>query len=241
MEDNCGIEYIKIVGEYVDSQFQLAEAIEPFTEKLVRGLFKDSGMELNSGYKITECEKGDLIARYDLNEGIDKILNFIDGTKGTLQQKILFTDYKTITFEKVKNSGRPGAYCYCTAQYYLTIYTVESRSELMDQYKNKSLKPTFRDAILLNLPSVHRATLTPNTNKKLIMEERENYRNGRHNAFYYTHFDRIPEECVLSRYCNGEYIEHIDITQRQNHTLQENSEYQCSTSKVDMNVQYPLF
>jgi hypothetical protein len=217
--NKVGIEYIKIKGDNKDSQFILADACEPFTEPILREMFLDAGMELLPGYKITECEIDQLIARYDLSEGIDKILIFkykdpltnYEGTfKGTLQQKILFSDYSTATFEKNKNSGIEGAWSYCTAQYYLVIYTKQSRQELNEAYKKNELKPIFRDAILLNLPAIHHASINhSNPNEALLLITSYNGGStGRYNEFFMVEFDNIPPYCVLSRYKNNHCVNH---------------------------------
>lgn len=191
---DAGIKYIKIIEEKNDFQFILADVCFPFTEPILREMFNNSGMELLPGLEIIECKRDELKARYDLYEGIDLILYFKDNTRGTLQQKILFTDFHTATFEEIKNSGKPGAWYYCTAQYYFVIYTKENRAILQEQYKNNSLVPTMREAVLLNLPEVHRLSLNNNIAWWPITR---NY-NYRSNAFRSVEYSSMPLSCIIS-------------------------------------------
>jgi len=132
---DAGITYIMIIDERVDTRFKLAEACNEFTDPILRKMFIDAGMELKTDSACIRCKKEDLSGRYDLVEGIDIILRFKDNTKGTLQQKTLFTDFNTATFEEYKNSGKPGAWYYCTAQYYFVVYTVETDIILRKQFR----------------------------------------------------------------------------------------------------------
>jgi len=191
-----GIIYIMIVDDKTDVRFKLAEACNEFTDPILRKMFVDAGMELKSGSACIKCKKEDLKGRYDLVEGIDMLLRFKDDTKGTLQQKTLYTDWNTATFEEMKTSGKPGAWYYCTAQYYFVIYTVESDAELREQLKNGNLKPTINEAILLNLAEVHKLSM----NNKIMWENNINQYEGRRSSFRYTFFKDIPKSCIIAKY-----------------------------------------
>lgn len=193
---DAGIDYIIINDQPIDMRFKLAEACNKFTEPILRKLFLEAGMELKEGNSRIECSHEDLHSRYDLNEGIDMILRFIDDTKGTLQQKILYTDFSTATFEEFKNSGKPGSWYYCTAQYYFVIYTLEDSKLLTEQLRNDMLNATIKEAILLNLAEFHRLSL----NDKIIWNSNVNKNDGRRNPFRYTFFNDIPDSCIIGRY-----------------------------------------
>jgi len=194
---DAGIKFIKIIGEKNDMQFQIADACSPFSIKILRYMFNNVGMNLMPGEDIIECTKQEISARYDMIEGIDILLKFEDNTKGTLQQKILFTDYKTVTFEEYKNSGKQGAWYYCTAQYYFIIYTKQSRYEIEEQYKSNKMNPEFREAYIYNLPEIHRLSL----NGQIDWDIKENY-NYRNNSFRWTHFIKMPDSCIIAKWIN---------------------------------------
>jgi len=200
---DAGVIYIRITDEKTDARFKLSEACNKFTDPILRKLFKDAGMELSPGSYFQDCKKEDLIGRYDLVEGIDMILKFKDGTKGTLQQKTLYTTFSTATFEEKKNSGKLGAWYYCTAQYYFVIYTVESDTTLRTQLKDGVLNPTIREAVLLNLAEFHKLSL----NDKIIWDNNTNQNEGRHNPFRYTRIKDIPPSCIIGEY----HLEHSKL------------------------------
>jgi len=193
---DAGITYIMIIDERVDTRFKLAEACNEFTDPILRKMFLNAGMELKPNSACIKCKKEDLSGRYDLVEGIDILLRFKDNTKGTLQQKTLFTDFSTATFEEKKNSGKLGSWYYCTAQYYFVIYTVETYDILKEQLKNGNLKPIIKEAILLNLAEFHKLSM----NDKIIWDNNINQNEGRHNPFRYTHFKNIPKNCIVGEY-----------------------------------------
>ena len=200
---DAGINHIKIVDERTDMRFLLSDACYPFTDPILRDIFLNAGMELLPGMQTIECKKEELFGRYDLSEGIDIILKFKDNTKGTLQQKTLYTTFSTVTFEERKNSGKLGAWYYCTAQYYFVIYTVESDSALRTQLRDGFLNPTMREAVLLNLAEFHKLSL----NDKIMWNNNTNQNEGRYNPFKYTRIKDIPSSCIIGEY----HLEHSKL------------------------------
>jgi hypothetical protein len=192
-----GIEYIRIInGNKKDWRFDLADKCQPYTEDVLRKIFSDAGMDLLESNKTTECDTGDLIGRYDLVEGIDIILRFKDGTKGTLQQKTLFSDFKTVTFEEYKNSNKPGAWYYCTAQYYFVIYTNESQEQLKNILYSDDFSCSIRDAMLINLAELHKLSL----NNSIKWNENRNRNDGRRSPFRYIFYNDVPDSCIIGKW-----------------------------------------
>jgi hypothetical protein len=183
-----GIERIKIKSEsdWLGNYQKVNRDCEPMANKLYIKLFTALGMPL-AGEEIQEtlCEKEDAIGRYDWKEGIDIILHFADGTKATMQEKYLTYHISTMTFETEKTSGKPGAWYYCTAQYYFIACA-----------KNYTTGDTsFQDWMLINLAMLHSIdmkTVLPWKNNK-------NKNNGRRASFKYLEFNDVPKDCIVAR------------------------------------------
>jgi hypothetical protein len=183
-----GIERIKIVGEkeWAGDYQAKSEAMMEAAGKLYPAMFAACGMPLiDCETKIVECTKDDVKSRYDWQEGVDVILHFKDGTRGTLQEKFLFYHVSTVTFETEKTSGAPGAWYYTTAQYYFfgynKLYDVGGR--------------TFTDWMLVDFPRLQRI----DKRGGLPWVKRQNARFGRAAKFMYILFSQVPQDCVIAR------------------------------------------
>ena len=113
-----GIIRIKIKSDWHDWRTQLASAHEKIANMIYRSIFP-----LAEGCENVKVTKNDAMARYDWKEGIDMIMQTANGTRMTLQEKYLTFYDSMVTFEDRKTSGEPGAWYYCTAQYYFVGYT----------------------------------------------------------------------------------------------------------------------
>jgi len=181
-----GITRIQIDSDWDDEQTKMSKDLAPASDRLLRPIFQALSLPLRPGVETVRCTKGEAIARYDHTEGIDVILRFLHGGKGTLQEKFLTFHESTATFETKRGGGGEGMWDYCTAQYYFVGYA--------RRYKTEHLLE-FQDWILLDLPALHRADgrenlpwhFNRNMNKKL----------RRKAPFKYLYFDDIPEDCVL--------------------------------------------
>jgi hypothetical protein len=136
-------------------------------------------LPLHDGSIITDVTKDDIKGRYDAVEGIDIILTLLDGSRLTLQEKLLFKGFYTVTFETKKHSGKLGAWYYCTSQLY---FCAEIQDDIIVAY------------VLLDLLRV----------KLLSNGARINWRynRGSHRSneeFKYVNFKDIPEECIIAR------------------------------------------
>lgn len=175
----AGITRIRIISDWNDRRTQLEEAHIPQANRVYREMFSSIGCPLEDRDEILEVEKEDVVATYDFREGIDILLKFQDGTPATLQEKILDWWEDTMTFEEEKNSGAPGAYYYCTAQYYSTFYVDGTGG--------------FRSWAVINLAALHIASLQ----ERISWHDRRNNREGRRNPFRYVHFRDLPGDCVV--------------------------------------------
>jgi hypothetical protein len=181
----AGIERIEIVSGWSDPFLEINRQLEPAANKLYPQLFAGLGMPLiNDEIVRIKCSKDEVMGRYDWKEGIDLILHFADGTKATMQEKYLTYHLSTITFETVKANGQPGAWHYCTAQYYFVGY---GRRIAEDDYG-------FQDWMLIDLPAIHRADAISSLNWGHNGSPRARTR------FQYLHFNDVPTHCVVARY-----------------------------------------
>lgn len=171
-----GIERIKITSssDYLKKRNdQASEYIE-----VINNIYRDI-LPIAPGETTTEVTKEELKGRYDAIEGIDIILTLKDGSRVTLQEKCLFKGFHTVTFETVKNSGKKGAWFYCTSQLYFCAEAEEGKIVsyvLVDLAKLKILSNTS------SLPWQHRVGI---------------HRSGE--GFMFMKFEHIPEECLIAR------------------------------------------
>jgi hypothetical protein len=178
----AGIVRIKIKSDWHDWRTQMSEDLAPAASLIYRNIFT-----LADGDETIECTKEEAQSRYDWKEGIDVLLHFTDGTKATLQEKFLDWCEDTATFEEQKTSGAPGAWYYCTAQYYFVGYTRRYKKERLLQFQ------TF---MMLDLPALHRE----DHKNELPWEFNQNHYDGRHSTFRFLRFSYVPASCIIDSY-----------------------------------------
>jgi len=187
-----GIERIHINSTWNSWRIRMSHALAPAADAIYQEVFAEMGLPLHDELQITECTKEEAIARYDWQEGIDVRLYFARGGGATLQEKFLNFRTSTVTFEERKGAtGGLGAWYSCTAQYYFVGYA--------RHYHNDGILE-FDDWIILDLPALRRAD---------GREEVKWYFNtNRHdqctNVFRYTHFNEVPETCIIAQRKNIE-------------------------------------
>ena len=185
----AGITRIKIVGNtghMNEKNLALAEDYRLWADALYHTLFEECGYPLSDGAAILECAWEELAARYDYQEGIDILLNFQDGTRGTLQEKVLDWHEDTLTIENMKGYNHsPGAWFKCTAQYYAAVYPQERADPAQG----------LRSGIIVNLPALHIAT----AHGRIPWGFRGDIDAGR-NQFRWVYFDDIPDDCTVARF-----------------------------------------
>lgn len=173
-----GIERIKIAefSSYLNERSAKAESCNQVIDDIYRQC-----LPLAPGLEPKYVSKADVGAMYDMIEGIDVILTLSDGSRVTLQEKVLFTTFRTATFEIKKTSGKPGAWFYCTAQLYFVGY-VSPDSAQVTSY------------VLIDLA---RLKIEHNRNT-LKWQHRKNSKEGRKEEFMFIQFDDIPQSCIIA-------------------------------------------
>lgn len=189
-----GITRIKIISDWHDWRTRLAEDHAGIADDIYQYSFMGIGLPLQDGVEYINVTKDDAKSRYDWQEGIDVILQFDNGSRATLQEKFLTFNENTATFEETKTSGSPGAWYYCTAQYYFVGYT----RQYWD-WKNRILFPEpiidFQDWIMLDLAAMHRA----DAKNEIEWQFNRNGQDRRRASFRFVHFQNIPLNCIISQ------------------------------------------
>lgn len=181
-----GIIRIHITNDfYNDEQTRLSEIGEPISNSIYRATLEYLQMPLISGQEIIQCSKDEALARYDWSEGIDVILSCEDGSRITMQEKFLDPPSEwrpTVTIELYKASGKPGAWNYCTAQWYFV-------GNFNDD------KTAFEDWVIINLPALRIAHA-----QRRIPHQVQQPRNPRRGGpFLYWFFRQLPQDVVVTR------------------------------------------
>lgn len=182
----AGIERIRILSDWQDWRTRMAEELSPTADSIYRRTFLGLNLPLDHGIETIECTKEEARSRYDWQEGIDVLLHFQQGGKATLQEKFLTYERSTVTFEERKSSGAPGAWYYCTAQYYFVGYA--------RQYRGEERLLEFQDWILIDLAALRRA----DGQGQLPWEFNENRHDGRRAQFRYVYFAQVPQSCLVA-------------------------------------------
>ena len=176
-------------------RFREAQARWPAANALYRGVFAALRMPLLPGDEEIECDENEFNAGYDKFLGIDVILCFTSGMEVTLQEKFLFTRYKTVTVEYMQDwrSQEQGDWFHMKAQYYFVGY---------DRIRALS----FQDWILLDWAAAQRATSAG----QIVWHELTNRQDGARASFRYMPFDEFPLSCIVA--CSDTYQRAKQIT-----------------------------
>lgn len=155
---------------------KISEQAAPATSEIYRSI-----LPLMEGEIQTTVNKEDIKGRYDHQEGIDIILTLVDGTRLTLQEKVLTKRFRTVTFEEKNGyTNAEGAWYKCTAQLYFCC-------DVDEQYQIESY--CLIDLLRLRICSVNG-----------LLPWKYNVGHGRANEFRYLKYDEIPDECIIKRY-----------------------------------------
>ncbi len=170
----AGIERIEIIGtsNYLKERKQIADDAIPDLNNIYRNVF-----ELDDNDIVTKCTKDQVKSRYDYIEGIDVILTLKDKSRITLQEKVLTTDYSTVTFEQKKADGKLGGWYYTTAQLYMCAYRID----------NKIARYCIIDLVRLKLAS---------NSIGLKWHYQDNI--YRPETFRFINFKDIPDDCIIN-------------------------------------------
>lgn len=169
----------------------------PLTEVIYRQAFEVINPLLpdNEELKVTQSE---FEAGYDKYFGVDIILNHQSGMTSTLQEKILFTDFQTVTVEYMNDplSGEQGDWFSLRVDYYFVGY---DRTELSE---------SIQDWILLDWRKVKELTGAG----KIDWKERLNGKDGARASFKWVYFKEIPKVCIVASSFNKPAIKPNNLT-----------------------------
>jgi hypothetical protein len=192
-----GITRIHILSDWgnTNERVQMSRDLEHSADSIYYEIFNGMGMQLDEGLEIIECTKREAMARYDYKEGIDCILNFANGHRATVQEKLLDKPYNTITFTERQKNGNPGNWYTCTAQYWLTAYA--------KNYHNDPADLSYRSWMLVDFPLLKR--LDAIMELPWVFKDNNNPK-YRGIIFRYLDFGDVPEDCIVAE-------SHIGINQ----------------------------
>lgn len=182
----AGIERINITNKATGQgawRFRESQKRWPLTEAIYRQAFAAIN-PLLPGISNLDTTQEKFEAGYDKYFGVDVILNHQSGMTSTLQEKILFTPYQTVTVEYMNDpmSGERGDWFSLRVDYYFVGY---------DRTKNAE---SIQDWILLDWRKVKELTGAG----KIDWKERYNGKDGARASFKWVYFSEVPKACVVA-------------------------------------------
>jgi len=186
-----GITRIHILSEWGNNneRVQMSRDLEHSADSIYYEIFNEMGMQLDEGLEIIECTEDEAESRYDIKEGIDCILNFTNGHRATVQEKLLDAPFNTVTFTECQKNGNPGNWYTCTAQYWLTAYA--------RNYHNDPTDLSWRNWMLVDFPVLKRLDATVDLPWVIKDNNNPKYRGIK---FRYLQFEDVPKVAVVGRY-----------------------------------------
>ena len=184
-----GITRIHIDSDnYKKESYLKAERIGPFADEVYRDVFPRIELPLiDDRVTIAHCNFYSKLGRLDWQKGIDIIMTCSNYGEVTTQEKLLtYQDKTTLTVETIKGNGKRGAWYYCEADFYTTMYCRD--------YDNCDY--SLRAGIIVDWK------LLKEYDKKFGLPWHHKKDGPEHdnNNFKYLDFDEIPEELVIWRF-----------------------------------------
>lgn len=180
-----GIERINVVGNVFGAgawRFKHPKRFYADVHQIYRAIFP-----ILPGCVDVNVTKEERYARYDIDFGVDVILNFVNGQSATIQEKVLSTTYSTVTVEYYQNpmTEEEGDWFNLKCDYYFVGYGPKEGTPILDRW------------ILLdwNQVRLHSASIPWKVNNNQKDNARAN--------FVYAHFSEFPNRCVVARKMNG--------------------------------------
>lgn len=163
-------------------RFDVSKPFYSYIHQVYRAIFP-----LLPQAEFVNCTSKERYARYDIDFGVDVILNFVNGQSATIQEKVLTTKYSTVTVEYYQNPAteEPGDWFKLKCDFYFVGYGQRGRTEL-DRW------------IILdwNQVRLHSASIP--------WQIRSNSQDGARANFRYAHFDSFPSSCVVAKKMHGD-------------------------------------
>lgn len=202
----AGIVRISIESDWNMWRTAWADLHRDLANAFYRKAFKSCGMPLMEGDEVRTCTKDELPGKYDHQEGIDILLYFQDGSKFTLQEKILSYRVATLTVETRKSKGAPGFWYYGTPQLYSVLYDQNDALRALVESLVKSgntipdtVRPALHAGIIVNWTALRIASLRGLINWQSNSNKKDSWKA----EFKYTPFNAIPKECVIAQFSEG--------------------------------------
>lgn len=192
-----GIERINITNKTKGQgawRFTESQKRWPLTEAIYHQAFAAIN-PLLPGTSNLDTTQEQFEAGYDKYFGVDVILNHQSGMTSTLQEKILFTTYQTVTVEYMNDpiSGEQGDWFSLRVDYYFVGYDRTKTAE------------SIQDWILLDWRKVKELTGAG----KIDWKEQYNGKDGARASFKWVHFKDIPEICIVASSFNQPKIQRV--------------------------------
>jgi len=174
-------------------RFKAARLLHPNATRLYHQIFADLGMSLLPGDCETRVPMEDFRAGYDYGQSIDVWLRFPSGLCAGLQEKFLFTDFKTVTVEYEQNpeTGEKGDWFKMGCPYLFVGYCkMEKRpgERVFDDH--------FWLYVLLDWPELQRETAKGNVDWILRYPQYD----GARASFNFAYIDQLPSSCIIAKY-----------------------------------------
>ena len=97
----AGIQRIEITDQINGrgaGRFRVAQKYHQAINQVYRNIYP-----LSIGCDYIQCSANEKLARYDIDFGVDVLLNLVNGQTITIQEKVLGTTYSTVTVEYYQN------------------------------------------------------------------------------------------------------------------------------------------
>lgn len=187
----AGIERIAIDNPVKGSgawRFDVAKNYTGYINRLYRHLF-----ELADGESIAPCKPDDKLGRYDRDFGVDVILSLKSGQTITVQEKVLTTNYDTVTVEYYQNgiTGEQGDWFKLKCDLYFVGYA-SGKKDTSGEY-------VLDRFILLDWLLVRIA------HDNIGWMIRENKKDGAKANFKYAKFSQFPDYCTIAKLADGKF------------------------------------
>lgn len=164
-------------------RFERARECWPMANKLYRQIYQEIDMPLLPGEEVIKCTKTEFMAGYDYQLGIDIIFRHQNLTQSTQQEKLLGTDWTTLTVEHMQDwlTGELGDWFNFKGQYYFVGYNLD--------YQQDEIKPWM----LVNWVQLKIATAQRRINWHL----QQNKEDGARASFIWAQFNDIPDDVII--------------------------------------------
>lgn len=187
-QTKAGIERLNIINDVSGNgayRFNIADPYHKYMNMVYRSIFN-----LYSDDIVVDCTPEEKLARYDIDFGVDIILNLNSGQPITIQEKVLTTSFDTVTVEYYQNwrTKEKGDWFKLKCDYYFVGYIGPN---------NKLRIWILIDWNKLKLQS------------QLKWDENFNQNDGAMASFRYLHFNQIPTDCIIAMWYNKELTKNI--------------------------------